>query len=294
MSVVRGVRDRKFKFTQVLNCMLEDSDLSLKSKGFITYCLSKTDNWKFHVEYLTAKLKEGEDAIYSTIKECIDQGYGFRYQCRNEKGEVEYWETVISDSKEEIIILKEEVKLNKSLLLRENPDLAFPDLENPPPSNTNRVAIQEEQQQQAAVPPPAPAAASSQAKLYHCLESVNIPDSDKWQIHKAYDEKTVINAVGWALHPDTKIRTSLAQALKWACKEKQKGPDAQNEEQNKTFAAELFRKCKKNSAVEMQIGYDKIEICFTGTCTKEPIYLKYSENGFKDQLLNHLKKLGLT
>jgi|SRR5882672_37362 len=149
MSVLRGIRDRRFKFTQVLNSMLEDEKISLKAKGFITYCLSKPDAWQFYISHLASKLKEGEKAIYSTIDECIENGYAIRYQGRKENGgDFASWETIISDSKEEISLLKEELKndpdFQKMFALRRFGDAQDAHAQKDPPSNTNVLDIQKD------------------------------------------------------------------------------------------------------------------------------------------------------
>ncbi len=110
MSIIRGVKDRRFKFVQLLNEMFENPELSLKAKGFIGYCLTKKDTWKFHVKHLCSVLKEGEKAIHAVITECIELGYAYRYQTRGKKGQFNDWETVVSDSKEEIIQIKKEIE----------------------------------------------------------------------------------------------------------------------------------------------------------------------------------------
>src|SRR3954469_23524169 len=110
MSSIRGVRDRRFKFVQLLNCMFEDPNIGLKAKGFIGFCLTKKDDWKFHISYLCSVLKEGEDAIYSTINECIDHGYAYRYRTRDSKGKLGPVEFVISDSKVEILEVIKEIQ----------------------------------------------------------------------------------------------------------------------------------------------------------------------------------------
>lgn len=136
MSTIRGVKDRKIKFTQILNSMAEDKDLSLKAKGFITFCLTKPESWKFHVDHLSTVLKEGHEAIYSTIKECIKCGYAYKYQLRNDKGKFESYEFVISDSKEEIDRIKQEIASQQQFQPHPGfPDADVPDADNPPLSN---------------------------------------------------------------------------------------------------------------------------------------------------------------
>lgn len=141
MSTIRGVKDRRFKFVQLLNSMFEDQNLSLKAKGFIGYCLTKPSDWKFHIQHLCSVLKEGEKAVYSVINECIEHGYAFRYQPRTEAGEFLPWETVVSDSKHEIEEIKSEIQ--KILPLACFGDADNRVAEKDPPSNTNNIPIQD-------------------------------------------------------------------------------------------------------------------------------------------------------
>ena len=174
MSTIRGVKDRRYKFVQLINEMFEDDKLSLKAKGFIGYCLTKPDTWKFHMQYLCSKLKEGEKAIYSVIDECEEQGYAIRYQRQREDGKFLEWETLISDSKTEIETIKKELENdfdfkvsftdrrfrkaeekfeNKADLKKCLPDACFRDAEgedavNAPISNTEEKEVILKQQQQ--------------------------------------------------------------------------------------------------------------------------------------------------
>lgn len=54
---------------------LEDPKLSFKAKGLWTYCLSRPDDWVFHVKHLATVSQDGEDAVYSAIKELEEAGY---------------------------------------------------------------------------------------------------------------------------------------------------------------------------------------------------------------------------
>lgn len=142
MSTIRGVKDRRFNFVQLLNSMFEDSGISLKAKGFIGYCLTKPSDWHFHISHLCNVLKEGEKAIYAVINECIEQGYAYRYQPRSETGEYLPWETIVSDSKHEISQIREE--LEKCLPDRHFGDADVGDAEKVPHSNTDVLPIKKE------------------------------------------------------------------------------------------------------------------------------------------------------
>lgn len=112
MSVIRSKRDRNNSFTVVQNKMVNDPNLSLKLIGLITYCISKPDDWVFYVSQMASKLKDKETSIHSGINELIALGYAIRYQTRKDNGDYGSWETIISDSKEEIARTKEELKDN--------------------------------------------------------------------------------------------------------------------------------------------------------------------------------------
>lgn len=225
MTTIRGVKDRRFKFVQLLNVMLEDPNISLKAKGFIGFCLTKTENWQFHISYLSSVLKEGEKAIYSVINECIENGYAYRYQLRDKLGKMQSVEYIISDSKEEIEQIKKEIEnhpdFKKFLPHRPFGDAGFGEAVNSQGtskensecyiySNTNNS---NNKQQQGAVVP-----SVKKKNIYVCLEKVDIPESQKQEICDRYTEEIVIKALSWALHELNPPNEGLVQSIKYACK----------------------------------------------------------------------------
>jgi len=83
MSVMR-VQIQK-GFTILSNSVLENPNLSFKAKGLWAYCMSRPDNWQFHVTHLATISKDGIDAIYSAIKELEKVGLVKKTQI-NENG----------------------------------------------------------------------------------------------------------------------------------------------------------------------------------------------------------------
>jgi hypothetical protein len=75
MTILRAQKDKENPYVLINKRFLEDQNISLKLKGFLAYCLSKPDNWKFSITYLIRVLKEGKDSIYSVINEGIENGY---------------------------------------------------------------------------------------------------------------------------------------------------------------------------------------------------------------------------
>lgn len=72
-------------YTQVLNKVLYDSELSLRAKGMYGYLFSKPDGWQFHIVTMQKELKESKGQIYAIIDELIKFGYIKRNQV-NENG----------------------------------------------------------------------------------------------------------------------------------------------------------------------------------------------------------------
>jgi len=110
MTIFRVKKDRENPYVMIHKGFLEDQSISLKLKGFLAYCLSKPDDWKFHARQLASVLKEGKAAVYSVIDEGIEQGYIERISQKKEG---------LFDGVEYVIY---ETKLKKSLPHPENQD----------------------------------------------------------------------------------------------------------------------------------------------------------------------------
>jgi hypothetical protein len=210
MSIIRGVKDRRFKFTQLLNLMLEDQNLSLKAKGFIGYCLTKPPDWHFHMNHLTNVLKEGEKAIYSVINECIEQGYAYRYQPRNASGDFLSSETIISDSKEEIESIKKEIEssvdFKKYLPDRHFGDAVNAGAENVSLSNINSLPIGK--------------TTTGAVVFFECLhqeiKNTKLSDEDKHALMK-FPEDRIKLAIEYVNNPNIPIKRTPIAALVWHC-----------------------------------------------------------------------------
>jgi hypothetical protein len=70
--------------------------------------------------------------------------------------------------------------------------------------------------------PPAPkgepVGADAPVVVFSCLKEVAISEAEKVLISKTFSEEVVSKAIKWVQHPKTKIKETLIQALKWACK----------------------------------------------------------------------------
>lgn len=78
-------RKYNIPYTQVVNSVLTDPELSLRAKGLYGYLFSKPDGWEFHINAIAKELKESIKIIRATIKELVEAGYIIREQV-NENG----------------------------------------------------------------------------------------------------------------------------------------------------------------------------------------------------------------
>lgn len=74
-------------FTILANAVLENPRLSFKAKGLWAYCMSRPDDWEFHVEHLATVSKEKKRAIYAALEELILEGLVIKSQANKKKGE---------------------------------------------------------------------------------------------------------------------------------------------------------------------------------------------------------------
>ena len=85
MSVVK-VKIQK-DFVILFKGVLENPRLSFKAKGLWAYCMSRKDDWEFHVTHLATVSKEGIDAIYTALDELKAEGLVEMKQERKSRGE---------------------------------------------------------------------------------------------------------------------------------------------------------------------------------------------------------------
>jgi hypothetical protein len=120
MSVIRIKHENNY--VCIHKGALEDPNLSFKAKGLWAYCMSRPDDWSFHVSHLATVCQDRKTAIYSAIKELIKAGYCEKIQLR-EKGRncgVEYIIHEISNLKKS---LRHSGNLNSESLNSENQPL---------------------------------------------------------------------------------------------------------------------------------------------------------------------------
>ena len=123
MAVFRTVKNRNY--TVMSNYHLRDKNLSLKSKGLLSFMLSLPEDWKYSLKGLANVSKDGIYVIRNCVKELEKYGYVQRRKARNDKGQMIDVEYIIFEHP--INGLKHPCLGNP---ISENPTLGNPILEN--------------------------------------------------------------------------------------------------------------------------------------------------------------------
>lgn len=84
MPVIRI--EKKHMYTVTALFPLRDTRLTLKAKGLLTFILSLPDTWVYTIQGLAQVLKEGPDAIRTSLHELEANGYLVRKRMRDKQG----------------------------------------------------------------------------------------------------------------------------------------------------------------------------------------------------------------
>ena len=117
-------REKNRNYTTISNVFLRDKNLSIKAKGFLAVIMSLPEDWDFTINGISAILREGKTAIYSTISELKSKGYCKMDKCKTEKG------VIIGNDYSFSEFPKDEwIKVNENPYT-ENPYMENPDMDN--------------------------------------------------------------------------------------------------------------------------------------------------------------------
>lgn len=88
-------------YTVIPNATLEDSRLSWKARGILSYLLTKPDRWEVMVAHLVKAAPDGRDSVMSGLRELRDAGYIVRHdQTRSDSGQFDSARTEVRDMPE--------------------------------------------------------------------------------------------------------------------------------------------------------------------------------------------------
>lgn len=95
MTTIRIQKTKNYSI--ISNHHLQNTSLSLKAKGLLTYLLSLPDDWNANVKHLIKTCTDGKAAIYSAIKELKAAGYVEHLVIRGKGAKIIKWEYVVHE-----------------------------------------------------------------------------------------------------------------------------------------------------------------------------------------------------
>lgn len=276
MSIVRIQHNRDNPYVQLNKKALEDKNISWASKGLWAYLMSRPDDWKVSVVHLSKIYSGkggGEKAILALLNELIVNGYCERKQGKKDKGFFSNTEYIITEFKNKVPIPSERVAVEAVAV-------------KVPPTK-ERVKLKKEEQQQA---PKGAKVCDAAVAFYKCLEDEGLSaltDNQKKGLMK-YSEEEVKQAVSFAIHPKTKIKTTMIKTIMWALKEKPEVPRVVDVHKNKKHAinAELVLESK---SWMIGAGSEAILIYSKSPYNSSSHTIRYDQENFIESLDKVLK-----
>ncbi|EHI96809.1 hypothetical protein CDLVIII_0067 [Clostridium sp. DL-VIII] len=117
MSIYRA--KHKGNFTQILNEILTDENLSYGARGLMAYVLAHHDKWTFTGEYYFITKKDKLSKIKGYLKELMEAGYLKRYQEKGNKGEFGKMSYIFYELPEAVLSIAEKPKLVEDKLQKD-------------------------------------------------------------------------------------------------------------------------------------------------------------------------------
>jgi hypothetical protein len=282
--------------------LIRDQSISPECRWLIIYLLANKDNWKIHLREIInhCKGQVGRDRVYEIVNEAIVAGY----MCR-EKYLVKGLERVR-------YLVSESPKFKKSLPHPENPDADIPDTEN---KDSKGIATSKEKQieepskgpipsKEKEVPPSATAAAM--CEFMHAAIKKNKPNlrpiKKAWykNAEKLLEQRSpeelrkiidwVVRDTFWSgviLSPESLEKNLDKIEMQMIKKASLKSSSMSVMEDNQRFAEAIKARYPHNRDIEIGSGY--IEFNFG----QSRPHIKFTENGFMEQVENNLRKMGL-
>lgn len=302
MSIIRIVHNKENPFVQLNKKALWNEDLSLKAIGLWARCMSRPDDWRFNVKELVARSKEGRRAIDGAISELIEHGYAIRLEHwdKSEDGKfsnggVEYAFFEFPATDEDKAKVLEEFK--KSFRHCGFGNCRFGDSRNVDLLNKERKPTQKKEREgegHAPPNPPPPTFSFKRISMSSEKHEALVQEFGEQRVKDMLDrldEYADINPKRFKQYA-----CHAAVIRKWIRDDGQKAPTGKVSGAATLVNEEFAKKIEAKYPQQTRISRDpsvgtSLEI--KGVGYGGYTYILFKETGFKDQVINCLRKLGL-
>jgi hypothetical protein len=114
MNTIKVKKDKNNPYVMLNKEPLNDTRLSWKAKGLLSYLLSLPDNWEIKVSDLKNRSKDGRDATSAAMKELEVLGYLSKKVIRN-KGKFEGYDYTVTEKPFTVNPTLQSIHSNKSI-----------------------------------------------------------------------------------------------------------------------------------------------------------------------------------
>ncbi len=205
MSIIRVIHNRENPYVQINKQALWNPRLSLKAIGLWAKCLSRPDDWLFHVNELARKGKDKQKAIYSAIDELERERYVLKLKHieKKETGEFDgggvqyiFFEFPYTDQERDSLIeeLKKSFRHCPFGDVRRGgaPDGTLLKKDSTDPSSLRSEDIEKQKEREGALPPPPTPQASGDPPLFPAFKNIILKKEEFDQLVKEFGEPTVL------------------------------------------------------------------------------------------------------
>lgn len=275
-SLCRVIHNKNY--TVVNNTICNEKGISFKAKGIWLYAFSRPDDWKFYLCDIVNQSTEGKDSVSAGLKELEKFGYLVKEKRTDERNRFIGWTYTFYETP---------VEIQKKFPKREIPDVGkLRTRENPPLLSTESLLNTKKQQQA----PIGAKVCDAVVAIYKCIEKIGLTEKEKKSLMK-YPEEEVKDAVAFATHESTKIKTSLIRTIIWALKEKPMIPDIVDKAKNREDA-DACEGCLDSKNWILEALSEKVMIYSKNPNNTKVYEICYDNVRFKENLDKLLKECG--
>lgn len=311
MTVIRTLKDKDHPFTMIANQLINDDRLKMDTRFLAIWCLSKPEAWLFHSNHIKESLHIGPQKLYRMLNELIKFGYCSRTQNRqsNRLQAVDY---MISDRPD--MLSKENIKENIAAHGFSASGFSARGKQTTSNTHTHKDSeIRKKREREAPAPqvPPPPVfskleKSEPEEKILH-LDNIYLRPTEYTTLCTQHGKSVVdaaikkMDATEEDKPPSKRYKNHFKRLEVWlaedALKVKQSpaGKKLTEIDDNKRMAKKWQQELvKQNARVVLYPLDDHVRIEFADDVrgiARYDKHIKYSENAFKEQVLNEVRKM---
>jgi len=309
MGIIRTIHNRENPYVQINKQALWDQELSLEAVGLWARLLSRPNDWKISVQELCNSCQIGKDKCHRILNELIKKGYAYRIQKRGKRSQQDSqyngYEILVFEFK----VTDEEIK--EMFPQRDNPapEIAYTTKTSYSSSEETKSKREEEKASPSgSLPPSFPKRHKIKEERREVATRVWITPSQEEHLQKlAQGQEDLVRAwyerlsrfkISKGIEGGPKDFNALCGWVREAVAEDRAtgrvfkaSLNAISLEENEKLANKVKKRHGWSHLGNVHIGHNYIEFVHG---INNIISIKFSDKGFREQVINNLRKLNLS